>query len=631
MALGDYLASLNLDPGTQEKLLATYGPPAPNASSASTPPPDPGGNFGPPTATELQQYGASPTEAAAAQRYNAPGPMPAQSATNPTKADPKWTPEAEAARTATANAPPPDQGRVDENYDAAPGRGSPGHYVPSHWQPGTRSETIQHGIDESKLQPGQKSREVALNYGQWAADDTRKAAEKEATADVAYAAAHQQAIQQHAAEQQRIANERQAYTIREHEKLASLNTAAQQQVDPEAAKGSAGAQLFAAIGVALGQFGASINGGTNAALQIVNANIDRRIKAQEMNIANAHKSLSNEQSLYKDNLEAFGDRDRAALATKMQYLDQAKAVLDEQYAAAKSNRNEAQYHAMSEALANKKAEYQDQFGIRTADQVATQGNEHFVPGQTVGGGGASKDLQNLVTLPNGSTVQAMNEQQANKIVDHARIINNLQVMNNKALKLRQELFKLHPLNPMNNEAIKTIQAQLEDMEIEKTSLLSGKDGEGVQRDSEFARNVAKRGFYTEGTSRFRSGIFSPTDQRAADNNIRAQNSRAEKEMEGFATAGGAHLVKRGRGTDANGNVVPVARYTGQTAANAEQLAPRGSKPMKSTLDIPTADAPLSERTQYDDELGSQGGAAPASSRGTKADRGGKGPTVKRHK
>lgn len=416
MGVPAYLAGLNLDPGTAARLQGMVDPPpaapSPEITIPTTeiagPTPGPGLNW--------QRAGdrlASAGTAAAgvvdkASNVFAPGASTAGKyigeATGKaiTGRDPAGSedtgegisPEMVEKRKEYAKNGPP---ALREAPDAEPNEqetlnalaATPGHYVGAQWVPTSRSSTTQHGIDASKLEPGQRLRVMGAQHGEASIEATQAAAAQEAAGDVAYAAAHAEATQQAAARQQAIENEKQAYTIREHEKLDALNTAAQQQVDPEAAKGSLGAQILAAIGVGLGTFGSSLNGGTNTALQIVNANIDRRIAAQQFNINNAHKALSNEQSLYKDNLAAFGDKERAALASKMQMIDQAKAVLDQQYAAAKSNRNEAQYHAMREGLDERYAQYADQFGIRTADQVATTGSEHYAPAHMEGGGAAA--------------------------------------------------------------------------------------------------------------------------------------------------------------------------------------------------------------------------------------------------
>lgn len=393
MGFGDYLASLNMDPGTAARLQGMVGPPAPGPPppppaepAPMGPPNDNGINAGPVTAAEAQRYGASPAEITGLQRNNTAvkmGVNPANPELNPRTPGEQAMVEQEAEDKAPAVRPPPAASGDDESAILGV---SPGRFVGAQWVPTTRSTHTQRGIDVSKLEPGQRLRMLGAQHGEASIDATQQAAAHEAAGDVAYAAAHAEATQQAAARQRAIENEKEAYTIREHEKLETLNTAAQQQIDPEAAKGSMGAQILAAIAVGLGQFGASLNGGTNTALQIVNSNIDRRIAAQQANINNAHKALGNEQSLYKDNLAAFGDKERAVLASKMQMIDQAKAQLDQQYAGAKSNRNEAQYHAMREGLDEKYAQYADQFGIRTADQVATTGAEHYAPAHMEGGG-----------------------------------------------------------------------------------------------------------------------------------------------------------------------------------------------------------------------------------------------------
>jgi hypothetical protein len=287
----------------------------------------------------------------------------------------------------TSTPPPAPQGGAPA---AAPGAG--GVFVPGGWQHASRGDQVQHGIDPTKLEQGQYFRDVASGHGQLAADKQLEAASMQGSADAAYAAAHQQAAQQALDEQRRIDNERKAYVQAEHAKLNDLSVAANQKVDPDAAKGSSGAQLMAAIGVALGQYGASITGGTNAALQLVQSNIDRNIHAQETNIANAGKAHDREQSLYHQNLQAFGDRDQAVAATKMQMLDQAKAIADQTYANAKGSLSEAQYHATIEGINNAKAAAADQFTSRTEDKVTSESHDAY-HGPSVLGGAATGEAK----------------------------------------------------------------------------------------------------------------------------------------------------------------------------------------------------------------------------------------------
>ncbi len=493
MALANYLAGLDMDPAITARLQEIGG--GPNGEVLQGPPNVPDESFGAPTPAELERYGAKPSEVAAAQRYNDPAAaMPAQNATNPTQANPNWDPDKETQATARiehekalagANPVAP---AADGDDQLAMMTQSPGRYVPGGWQHASMSTGTHLGLDPSKLAEGQKQRAIADNYGQWANEDVRKAAAKEAAADVAYAAAHRQATVEAAERARFIENEKQAYITREHEKLAELNVAAQAQVDPEAAKGGSGAQLLAAIGIALGQFGASLNGGPNTALQIVNANIDRNIKAQEANINNAHRALGNEQSLYKDNLAAFGDRERAALATKMQYLDQAKALADEQYASAKGNRNDAQYHAMSQGLADKRAEVSDRFGQLTADQTTLQGNDVYRPGQMVGGGAAAGDKGKEGLYVPELGVYARTEPEAVKLREAAhRTQNTVRELNN-AKALIEEAKDTH-----DPRKLAILQRKLEGVSARAAVTATVKEGQGAMSDGDRAVSEAGLG------------------------------------------------------------------------------------------------------------------------------------------
>jgi hypothetical protein len=399
MGFGDRFAQFNLSPGTADALDAQYGAPTPE---------------------ELQKYGANPAEVAAAQRFNAPATAaPAAAATNPLAIDPKWDPAAEQKRTrelegekerakANPNGPAGDDGFPtyrDLNNGSGQGAAAglapagPVRTVPAHWQPGTRSESRQHGMNPDELVDGQYHRDVSAGQSMLAGDKQLQAAQQAGMADAVYAAAHTSASQNAAAKMAHIQAQRDQYVQTEQAKLASLSMAAQERVDPEAAKGGPGAQLMATIAVALGQFGASLTGGPNTALQMVNANIDRNIAAQQTNIANAGKAHDREASLYRQNMEVFGDKERATLATKMQYLDQVKGMADQQYALAKNTANEGQYHAFIAGVEEHRAKAADDFAKLTHTQLATQGNEHYVPTAQVGGGAGGLKGQGALYVP----------------------------------------------------------------------------------------------------------------------------------------------------------------------------------------------------------------------------------------
>lgn len=580
MALGDYLASLNMDPALASQLVTQYGPPA-----AALPPAD---QFAPPTPEELARYGASPAEAAAAQRYNAPAAEPPQAATNPTQADPGWTPEAEAARTgevqrrAALDAATPQGPAGSDGFPTYRDLSSSGGAMPSaptgpqrmiaaHWQPGTRAESTQHGIDPSKLQPGQEYRDEAHVQGQLANQGQLAAAEQQGMADAVYAASHAAASKRAAEDMQRLDNEKRAYVAREQEKLAVLSTAAQEKVDPDAAKGSAGAQLMATIAVALGQFGASLNGGPNTALQMVNANIDRNIAAQRDNIANANKALGNASSLYRQNLDAFGDRERATLATKIQYLDQAKAMADQQYALSKHTMNEAQYHALNEKLLNERAKTLDEFGVLTSDKRTSQSNEHYVPAQVVGGGAGAKGKEALYVPALGG--YARDPETARKLNTHAAM----------RTQINEDLHEIHALlDEAKGKSSVTDYGRMQEIRQRVDQLKSGV----LQKTTVLAEQGAmSKG--DQGVAEVRSGLESVDPQLKTD----AQIARMQKGLRSVAVShqrdarleGEANGIQLGREGYVQGPHGPEAR---SQLAGANKVVTKKTETVDDLLEPP---------------------------------------------
>lgn len=94
-----------------------------------------------------------------------------------------------------------------------------------------------------------------------------------------------------------------------------------------------GNKILAAIAVGLGAFGSAINGGPNAALDIVQSAIDRDIQAQKDAIANKREDLADRRTMLGMNMERFGDEEAAVLATRAHGIEAAMAQLDVKTAA----------------------------------------------------------------------------------------------------------------------------------------------------------------------------------------------------------------------------------------------------------------------------------------------------------
>lgn len=500
MALPNYLAGLNLSPETQARLSQISG--------------------GPVTPEEAAKYQAmlgapaSPDEAARREREAAVLARqggPASTAMSNPSANPEWSPERERAATAayaldtarksaSPQAPPAEP--PDESAAPAVVPSAPAQYIAPHWQPGTRSETSRATLfDPNRIQSVQDAQNASVGHGIIAGEKHVEAAKRMAEADVAYSVAHEEASRKAAADLARIDEERRAYVDTGMQKLNDLSVKASAKVDPEAAKGPAGAQILAAISIGLGQFGASLNGGPNTALQIVNTNIDRNIRAQEFNINNARQTLNDEKSLYKENLEAFGDRQKAVLATKIQYLDQVKAISDQQYAKAKSTLSEAQKAEFDQKVFAQRSELEMQLAKSLAVTTETSGNERYVPGQYVGGGVPAqvgeKGKEDLFVPSLG--VYARSKEEAIKMRDmSARTQNTVRELES-AKKIIEESKDVY-----DPRKLRAMQRKLDGIAARATVTATVKEGQGAMSDGDKA--VSEAGLGLKGINLFASKL-----------------------------------------------------------------------------------------------------------------------------
>jgi hypothetical protein len=382
-------------------------------------------------------------------------------------------------------------------------------------------------FDPALVEGSQYNRDLAAGHRLEEGDLRLQAAQQQGMADAVYSAANAQASQRLAQHTALIQQQKEQYIAREQEKLNDLTVQAAQKVDPEAAKGTSGAQLFAAIGIAMGAFGASMTGGQNTALQIVNANIDRNIKAQETNIANNKSSLRDQQNLYRQNLDAFGDRERAASATKMQYLDQAKAMADQQYAAAKGTINEADYKKTLAGIADLRAAEAEKWADATKTTLSKQANEHYVAPQVVdGGGGGVKGKEKLYVPTLGGyardeeTARKLNSQGAQRmqINEDLRTIHTL-LGESKRLNSAGDYGRLEEVRQQIEARANTV--------LQRSTVLRGQGAmsDGDKKVAELANqvvNIDPRGKTDAQIDRARKGLVSVADMQLTDHRLEGE-------------------------------------------------------------------------------------------------------------
>lgn len=111
------------------------------------------------------------------------------------------------------------------------------------------------------------------------------------------------------------------------QKLDAANKALDEsKIDIEAAYGGAAGRIFAGLAVALGSFGASMTGGPNYAMQLVNQRIDREIDAQKTELEKKKGKVNQLGQLLQRNEGLLGDAEQARRLAKAQTF---KALADD--------------------------------------------------------------------------------------------------------------------------------------------------------------------------------------------------------------------------------------------------------------------------------------------------------------
>lgn len=581
MSAGRLGSLYNLSPATIAGLANVTGEAAPDAAEWG---------YGNPNAPPAEQVATATAPPGAPTKFDSKGYAITGNTTPEMIAERTGEPEAPVS----AAAPGASRAASVDPYSAGYGASaSPARTVPAHWQPGSHSVGLQHGMAPSELEQGASERDVATGYGLMAADKHLEAAQKAGMADAVYASAHQMASQQANERISQLNRDRDNYVATERKKLDQLAAETQKEVDPNAywkERGS-GAQLAAALMIGLNEFATLWRGrGTNTAKALIDEGIARNIDAQKTNISNARNALTGRESIYARNLAAFGDQERATLATKVNYLDQVSAMADAKRAEVKTDEAQAGHDELVKHLYDERAQAADKFAQLTHTQATEQMNEHFVPPQTVGGASQLKREGDLVTLSDGTTFKMGSEKIADKAVEKIQVLDKLQRRNNDILKLRAEAVKLDPILDATEFAKK--KALLEEYADEKVALMSIGLEQGTVKEDEYKRAKEFAANAENGLGFFKGNPYAAAQRESADAVLRMQTKKWGDDQRSYVTSAGGSVYQRGYVKDQNGNLKPVGRYTGQDATPTEALPPNGAKAMDSHTELPTAGAPV---------------------------------------
>lgn len=563
-----------LSPATLAGLASIAGKPAPAPVDPNSP--------------EAWAAAASAAGAPGAVKELAPGPNPYAQPTAPDAAGPKkyaldshgyavtenTLPGDVAERTGQSMAPdstPQGPGHdgfptVKSSDASAGGPGgapavAPSVTIPAHWQPGSHSVSLHHGMNPAELERGETLRDSAMGHGIIAADKRLEAAQAAGMADAVYASAHQMISQRTNERIAQINQQKDAYVAGEQKKFEQLSIATQKEVDPNAyfkSKGSA-ARFASALMIGLNEFAVLWRGrGTNTAKAIIDEEIQRNIDAQKTNIANARNALAARESVYGRNVAAFGDKERSELASKVQYLDQVMGLVEAKRATAKSVEAEAGAHDLLRALSADRANHADEFATKTHTQATEQMSEAFKPTQTLGGGAVGKGKDPLFVPTLGG--YARDEQSARKLNEKGALRMQIGENMHKIHGLMDEAKKYSSADPTGYVRLQQIDEQIAsyvDDALTKNTVLEGQ-GAMSAADKEVAQQA--------------KGLKNTTVQYKLDSTIGRRQENIKKAavgmLEQHRIEGEAYGVQKGSEQYVQGpnGPTPVQRLQGRNAA-----------------------------------------------------------------
>lgn len=153
-------------------------------------------------------------------------------------------------------------------------------------------------------------------------------------------------------------------------KLDAANKALDEsKIDIEAAYGGAAGRIFAGLAVALGSFGASLTGGPNYAMQLVNQRIDREIDAQKTELEKKKGKVTQLGQLLQRNEALLGDAEQARRLAKAQTL---KALADDVEARSKGRAMAPQQAAALQDLRSRQAATMSELEMGVAQTTAAR-------------------------------------------------------------------------------------------------------------------------------------------------------------------------------------------------------------------------------------------------------------------
>lgn len=226
-------------------------------------------------------------------------------------------------------------------------------------------------IEENLARAGEREAAAALDRARAQGPEAVRALEAAQEAERVSQAERVQLAGERA-EQTRIAEEDAA--IERQQRRAAVQEAqskyaaaeedlANTKIDVAKAYGGTGGQILSAIAVALGAFGASMTGGPNYAMQIVNDRVNRELDAQKSEIDKKKGKVTELGRLLQRNETLLGDAEQARTLARAQTY---KALADDLEARAKGRELSPQQAQVLGTLREQQAQAQSDLQVKLA-------------------------------------------------------------------------------------------------------------------------------------------------------------------------------------------------------------------------------------------------------------------------
>lgn len=400
------------------------------------------------------------------------------------------------------------------------------------------------GHNVSQVSPGARSEfDAAGQVGMKALDAQRDAemagiqAHREQQAAIADA---MEAERQKAA--QREAQRTTVLRANEDEQMKLSDQIARTQINPDHlwASKSDGEKVLGFLAMVAGGFLAGKNGGPNMALEELNRQIDRDVDAQKANLANQRGKLTDLKGVYAQKIARFGDERTAEAAAKSDMLAAVVAHGDAMATDASSAGVTARWEAGRSELLDKKAKL-DGFILDKwqGPQVVQTG------GGGAGSGSADKNIDKLFTY-RGKTYQAPSPDAAGKMQARIAAAGTLTKAGNEIDSIRSDPSWI--VSPEKTARLHALGLQMRGAYITANDL----SPKLIENDS-FVQDLGNPTAFFSHSGALAKQVAATTQ---------ANVSQAFDEMR-------PEQVERGHAMDTQGQVKPIASYTGDTGKKAE--------------------------------------------------------------